>query len=50
MARRPAAGLVMARSADPMTHATIVCWVYYAGIPNGVLAADDRAMREIEEP
>ena len=41
--------MVMARSADPMTHATIVCWVYYPGISNGVLAADDRAIREIEE-
>ena len=42
-------GLAMARSADPMSYATVVSYVYFAGIPNGVLAADDSAMREIED-
>jgi hypothetical protein len=42
-------GLAMARSADPMSHATVVSWVYYPGIMNGTLAADDRAVREIED-
>jgi hypothetical protein len=42
-------GLDMARSADPMSYATVVAYVYWAGIPLGVLAADDRAMREIED-
>ena len=39
----------MARSADPVSYATIVSWVYVAGIPLGVLAADDQAVREIED-
>ena len=39
----------MARSADPMSYAIGVAYVYVPGIPNGVLAADDRAMREIED-
>jgi AAA ATPase domain/Putative zinc-finger len=42
-------GLAMARGADPMSHATVIGWVYYPGIVNGVLAADDRAVREIED-
>ena len=42
-------GLAMARSADPMSYATIVTYVYFPGIPNGVLRPDDRAMREIED-
>jgi len=42
-------GLAMARSADLMSHATVVSWVYFAGISLGVLAADDRAVREIED-
>ncbi|MBV9171604.1 MAG: hypothetical protein JOZ81_16140 [Chloroflexi bacterium] len=41
-------GLAMARSADPMSHATVVSFVYYPGIVNGALAADDQAVREIE--
>ena len=32
-------GLAMARSADPMSYATVVTWVYFAGIPSGVLTA-----------
>ena len=42
-------GLDMARSADPLTYAAVVAWGYFPGIPNGALAADDRAVREIEE-
>ena len=40
--------LAMARSADPMTYAMDVTWVYWPGIASGALAADDRAMRKIE--
>ena len=42
-------GLAMARSADPMSYATVVTYVYGAGIPNGVLRPDDSAVREIED-
>jgi hypothetical protein len=42
-------GLAMARSADPMSYATVVAYAYFAGIPWGVLRPDDSAMREIEE-
>ena len=42
-------GLAMARSADPMSYATVVTYVYIAGIPSGVLRADDSAVREIED-
>jgi class 3 adenylate cyclase len=42
-------GLAMARSADLMSYATVVCWVYSTGIQLGVLAADDRAVCEIED-
>jgi hypothetical protein len=42
-------GLAMARSADPMSYATVVAFVYNPGIPFGVLAADERAVREIED-
>ena len=41
--------LAMARNADPATCALVVCWVYIAGIPYGVLTPDDSAMREIED-
>jgi len=41
-------GVAMARSADPMSHATIVTYVYFPGIPLGVLRPDDSALREIE--
>jgi class 3 adenylate cyclase len=41
-------GLAMARSADPMSYASVVAYVYLAGIPYGVLTADDSAVREIE--
>ena len=39
----------MARSADPVSYAAVVGCVYFPGIPFGVLAADDRAVREIED-
>ncbi|WP_068187305.1 adenylate/guanylate cyclase domain-containing protein [Mycobacterium sp. UM_CSW] len=42
-------GLATARSADPGTYAWVVCWVYFGGIPYGVLRPDDRAVREIED-
>jgi class 3 adenylate cyclase len=42
-------GLAMARSTDPRSYATVATFVYSAGIPNGVLTPDDRAMREIED-
>jgi len=42
-------GLVLARSADPASYATVVTYVYFVGIPHGVLSPDDRAMREIED-
>jgi class 3 adenylate cyclase len=42
-------GQDMARSADPLTYAAVVALGYFPGIANGVLAADDRAVREIED-
>ena len=42
-------GLAMACSADPMSYATVVTYVYLVGIPNGVLRPDDSAVREIED-
>ena len=42
-------GLAMARSADPMSYAAVVAYVYFPGIPIGVLRPDDRAVREIED-
>jgi class 3 adenylate cyclase len=42
-------GMAMARSADPLTYAAVVAWGYFPGIPNGALAADDRALSEIED-
>ncbi|MGO9924758.1 MAG: ATP-binding protein, partial [Mycobacterium sp.] len=41
--------LAMARSADPMSYANVVAWVYLVGIPYGVLRPDDSAVREIED-
>jgi class 3 adenylate cyclase len=41
--------LAMARSADPMSYARVVTYVYFVGIPHGVVKADDRAMREVED-
>jgi hypothetical protein len=39
----------MARSADPVSYAAVVTYVYFPGIPGGVLRPDDSAMREIED-
>ncbi len=39
----------MARSADPMSHATVVAYVYFTAIPAGVLRPDDAAVREIDD-
>jgi class 3 adenylate cyclase len=41
-------GLAIARKADPVTYARVVMYVYFPGIPTGVLRPDDSAMREIE--
>jgi hypothetical protein len=42
-------GIAMARNADPMSYATVVTYIYLVGMPYGVLRADDRAVREIED-
>ncbi len=42
-------GLAMARSADPASYATVVCYVYNGAIPAGVLGPEDSAVREIED-
>jgi class 3 adenylate cyclase len=41
--------LAMARSADPMSLTMVVTWVYFLGIPGGVLRVDDSTVREIED-
>ena len=41
--------LVMGRDTDPVTFVRVVMYVYLVAIPGGVLAADDRALREIED-
>ena len=42
-------GLAMARIADPLSYASVLTYVYLAGIPMGVLRPDDSVMREIED-
>jgi class 3 adenylate cyclase len=42
-------GLAMARSADPMSYATVVTYGYLPGIPLGVVRSDDSVVREIED-
>jgi len=42
-------GLAMARSADPLSYAIVVAYVYFPGIPLGALASHDAAMRELED-
>jgi class 3 adenylate cyclase len=42
-------GLAMARSADPLSYATVVTYAYGPGIAAGVLRPDDRAMGETED-
>ena len=41
--------LAMARSADPMSYAAVVAYVYLPGILNGVLGPNDSAVHEIED-
>ena len=38
-----------ARGTEPWSHAMVVTYKYLGAIPNGILLADDRALREIEE-
>jgi class 3 adenylate cyclase len=42
-------GLALTRGADPMSYAMVVGFVYFSGIPLGVLAADDQAVRETHD-
>jgi hypothetical protein len=42
-------GLDMARTADPLTYSGVAALGYFPGISSGALAADDRAVREIED-
>jgi class 3 adenylate cyclase len=42
-------GLAMARDTDPVSYAVVVSYVYFGTMPWGVLAANDRAVREIED-
>ncbi|SRX96178.1 regulatory protein [Mycobacterium leprae TN] [Mycobacterium shimoidei] len=42
-------GMSMARSADPLSYATVVTYVYFPGIAFGVLRPHDSALREIED-
>jgi len=41
--------LAMARSADPMSYALVVTYLYILGIPGGVLMPDDSVVRESED-
>ncbi|HUO39211.1 MAG TPA: cyclase, partial [Mycobacterium sp.] len=41
--------LAMARSADPLSYASGVAYIYYPGIAFGALTPDDSAVREIED-
>jgi hypothetical protein len=41
--------VAMARNSDPATHAMVVLWKHGFGIGNGVLVADDTAVRELDE-
>jgi class 3 adenylate cyclase len=40
--------LAMARSADPMSYALVVTYLYILGVPGGVLMPDDSVVRESE--
>ncbi|MGB9302831.1 MAG: AAA family ATPase, partial [Mycobacterium sp.] len=42
-------GLAMARSADALSYATAITYVYFPGITFGVLMPDDSTVREIED-
>jgi hypothetical protein len=39
----------MARSADPLSYATVIAYVYFPGIALGVLWPDDSVLHEIED-
>ena len=41
--------VAMARRTDPLSHAMVIGYTYQGGIPNGVLLADDAALRDSEE-
>jgi len=41
--------LAMGRSADSFSYALVVAYVYYVGVPMGVLRPDDSAVRKIED-
>jgi hypothetical protein len=41
--------VAMARSADPLSYATVVTYAYFMGIPYGVFRPDDSAVRESED-
>jgi class 3 adenylate cyclase len=41
--------LALARTADPLSYTQVVGYVYWPGIPGGVLRPHDHAMREIED-
>jgi class 3 adenylate cyclase len=42
-------GLAMARRSDPMSYSGATAYVYFPGILNGVLRADDSAMSDIDD-
>jgi class 3 adenylate cyclase len=42
-------GLVMGRSADPLSYARVVTYGYFAGILYGILRPDDRAVGDVED-
>ena len=41
--------VAMARSTDPISHTTVVAYIYILAIAHGVLLIDDSALEEIEE-
>ena len=49
MGRRPAARPRDGPHHRPLSYATVVAYVYFVGIPYGVLRPDDSAVREIED-
>ena len=42
-------GLAVGRSADPKSFTTVLAYVYFGGVPNGVLRPDDSVVREIDD-
>lgn len=42
-------GVAMARSADPLSYATVIAYAYWPGISFGVLTPHDQALHEIED-